>query len=151
MRILEHPTFQKIRQHKSINYFELLFRIITGIFLIVDGFHILSHVTELEASLWQTLSVPLTEFIVIFIGTVHLLGGAFIVLGLLTRIVLLLQIPAILAEMYYIQPPNHLLGDWEIVASSILLILLVLLFVKNSGKFSMDYYRKRPNNQFADQ
>lgn len=143
MKALNHPAEQIPGRYNDINYVELLLRIVTGLFLILDGVHILSHATQLEESLRQAMSVPMTAFLVIFIGVVHLLGGAFIVLGLLTRIVILLQIPAILAEMYYIQPPNSFLGNFEVLASAILVILLVFLFVRNSGKFSMDYYRKK--------
>jgi len=143
MKVLNHPSGQIISRHNGINYVELLLRIVTGLFLILDGVHILSHAAQLEESLRQTMSVSMTEFLIIFIGVAHMLGGAFIVLGLLTRVVIILQIPAILAEMYYIQPSSSFLGSWEILASSILLVLLVLLFVKNSGKFSMDYYRRK--------
>jgi uncharacterized membrane protein YphA (DoxX/SURF4 family) len=149
MKVLDPTAEQNISQYNGINYGELLIRIITGLFLILDGVHILSHTAQLEESLRQSMSVPMTTFLVIFIGVAHLLGGAFIILGLLTRIVIILQIPAVLAEMYYIQPPNYFLGNWEIAASAILLILLVFLFIKNSGKFSMDYYRKKRNNKIA--
>ena len=149
MKVLNHPSGQIISRHNGINYVELLLRIVTGLFLILDGVHILSHAAQLEESLRQTMSVSMTEFLIIFIGVAHMLGGAFIVLGLLTRVVIILQIPAVLAEMYYIQPPNSFLGNWEIAASAILLILLVFLFIKNSGKFSMDYYRKKRNNKIA--
>jgi len=149
MKVLDPTAEQNISQYNGINYGELLIRIITGLFLILDGVHILSHTAQLEESLRQSMSVPMTTFLVIFIGVAHLLGGAFIILGLLTRIVIILQIPAVLAEMYYIQPPNSFLGNWEIAASAILLILLVFLFIKNSGKFSMDYYRKKRNNKIA--
>jgi putative oxidoreductase len=143
MKVLDQSAEINNRKLNDVNYVELLIRIITGLFLILDGVHILSHAAQLEELLRQAMSTPMAEFLVIFIGVAHLFGGTFIVLGLLTRIVIILQIPAILAEMYYVKPPNSFLGSWEIVASAILLILLVFLFVKNSGKFSMDYYRKK--------
>lgn len=143
MKVLNRPAEQIIGKYNGIDYGELLLRIVTGLFLLLDGVHILSHAAQLEESLRQAMSVPMTAVLIIFIGVAHLLGGVFIVLGLLTRIVILLQIPAILAEMYYIQPPNSFLGNWEIAASAIVLVLLVILFVRNSGKFSMDYYRRK--------
>jgi putative oxidoreductase len=143
MKVIHPPAELTIRQFHDINYVELIIRIATGLFLILDGVHILSHTSQLEELFRQVMSVPMAKFLIIFIGFAHLFGGTFIVLGLLTRIVIILQIPAILAEMYYIQPPNSFLGRWEILGSALLLILLVFLFVKNSGKFSLDYYRKK--------
>lgn len=149
MKVLNHPAEQIPGRYNGINCAELLLRIVTGLFLLLDGVHILSHAVQLEESLRQVMSVPMTAFLIIFIGVAHLLGGVFIVLGLLTRMVILLQIPAILAEMYYIQPPSSFLGNWEIVASAILLLLLVILFVRNSGKFSMDYYRMKRKDKIT--
>ena len=143
MKVLQQPAELNINQFNSFNYMALLIRIATGLFLILDGIHILSHTQQLEELLQQVMSKPMATSLIIFIGFAHLFGGTFIVLGLLTRIVIILQIPAILAEMYYIQPPNSFLGSWELIGSALLLILLVFLFVKNSGKFSMDYYRKK--------
>jgi putative oxidoreductase len=143
MKALHQPAGLNIGQLNSSNYLELIIRIVTGIFLVLDGVHILSHTAQLEELFRQVIDPSTAAFLILFIGVVHLFGGTFIVLGLLTRAVIILQIPAILAEMYYIQPPNSFLGSWEILGSALLLILLVFLFVKNSGKFSMDYYRKK--------
>lgn len=134
---------QKISYTNVIFLFELGIRVITGLFLILDGIHILIHSTQLEELLKQIMSIPKANFVVNYIGFAHLFGGVFIILGLLTRVAILLQIPAVLAEMYYIQAPNSFLGNWEIIASTILLILLIYLFGRGSGKFSMDYYRMK--------
>jgi hypothetical protein len=40
----------------------------------VDGVHILSHAAQLEESLRLAMSVPMTAFLIIFIGVAHLLG-----------------------------------------------------------------------------
>ncbi len=143
MKVLHQPAKPNISQFKGINYLEFIIRIVIGIILVLDGIHILSHTPQLEELFRQVMRYPIAESLIIFIGFVHLFGGTFIVLGLFTRLVIILQIPAILAEMYYIQPPNSFLGTWEIMGSVFLLILLVFLFVKNSGTFSIDYYRKK--------
>ena len=102
MKVLQQPAELNINQFNSFNYMALLIRIVTGLFLILDGIHILSHTQQLEELLQQVMSKPMATSLIIFIGFAHLFGGTFIVLGLLTRIVIILQIPAILAEMYYI-------------------------------------------------
>ncbi len=147
MKVLQRRPEIYISRYDGINYLELIIRIVTGLFLILDGVHVLSHNAQLVEIFSKTMSVPFSAFLIIFVGTVHLLGGTFIVLGLLTRIAILLQIPAILLEIYYIQPPNSFFGSGEIFASSLLLIPLVFLLVKNSGKFSMDYYRMKKHQE----
>jgi putative oxidoreductase len=143
MKAIHQSAERHIRQFTLLNSLELFVRIIAGLFLILDGVHILSHTTQLEELLKQTMSFTMSEFLIYFIGVAHLLGGTFIVLGLFTRVAIVIQIPAILTEMYYIQPPNSFLGNWEILASAILMILLVFLFATNSGKASLDYYRNK--------
>jgi uncharacterized membrane protein YphA (DoxX/SURF4 family) len=143
MNIVHIAEVQKRGNRRPADAVELGIRIIAGLFLILDGMHILTHITQLEDLLKSVMSVPKAAFLVYYIGVIHLLGGVFVILGLLTRLIILLQVPAILAEMYYINAPGSFLGSWEIVASSIILILLVIIFSTGSGKFSMDYYRKR--------
>jgi uncharacterized membrane protein YphA (DoxX/SURF4 family) len=143
MKVFEQRPKINISRFDGINYLEMIIRIVTGLFLILDGVHVLSHNAQLEEIFSRTLSLPLSKFLIVFIGTVHLFGGTFIVLGLLTRIVILIQVPAMLFEIYYIHPPNSFLGSGEIFASALLLIPLVFLFVKNSGKFSLDYFRMK--------
>ena len=143
MKVIQQRPEINISQFDGINYLELTIRIITGLFLILDGVHILSYNAELEYVFVQVMSVPNAEFLIIFIGTIHLFGGTFIVLGLFTRIAIILQVPALFLEIYYIKPPNSFLGSSEIFASALLLIPLLFLFVKNSGKLSMDYYRMK--------
>ena len=116
-----------INHLRGKDYIELGLRIITGMFLIVDGIHIISHSVQLEDTLKQAMSVKQSNLLINYIGFAHLFAGAFIILGLITRIAILIQIPAVLAEMYYIQPPSSFLGDWEIIGFALLLGLLILL------------------------
>ena len=143
MKTVVQPGGLYRKQSTGIIYIELIFRIVVGLFLVFDGIHILSHNVQLQELFSKTMSIHTAVFLINFIGVAHLLGGTFIVIGLLTRVAIVVQVPAILAEMYYVQPPGSFLGDWEILGSAILLVLLVFLFIKNSGRFSMDYFRKR--------
>jgi putative oxidoreductase len=149
MRILHYFKRPLINHLVAKDYVELGIRIFTGLFLILDGIHIISHSVQLEETLKQAMSVSQANLLINYIGFAHLFAGAFIILGLITRVAIAIQIPAVLAEMYYIQPPNSFLGDWEIIAFTVLLGLLIYLFGTGSGKFSMDYYRKRDRNKAA--
>lgn len=149
MGILHYLRMPAINHLVTKDYVEFGIRVFAGFFLILDGIHIISHSVQLEEILKQVISVTQANVLINYIGFAHLFAGAFIILGLITRIAIVVQIPAVLAEMYYIQPPNSFLGDWEIIAFTLLLGLLIYLFGTGSGKFSMDYYRKRDRNKAA--
>ena len=151
MKILEHPAEHIISRYEGLRYFELSIRLVTGLLLLLDGMHFISHSVQLDDSLRLAMSVPMTEFIIITVGIIHLLGGTLIVLGLYTRIAIILQIPAILAEMYYTLPLYSYLGSWGMFASVFLLVLLVVLFFINSGRFSLDFYRRKRYQNIDDQ
>ncbi len=151
MKVLHQHTDIYISKYDGVNYLELIIRIVAGLFIILNGLHILNHNPQLVELFSHSMGVPFASFLLIFIGSAHLFGGTFIVIGLFTRVVIILQIPAILAEIYYIQPPNSFLGSSEIFASALLMIPLFFLVIKNSGKFSLDYYRMKKKEAKGNQ
>lgn len=124
-------------------FIKLGIRVLTGILLVLKGLYFISHNVELEKLVRQAISVPETSFLVTYIGFAHLFGGAFIILGLLTRFAVILQLPVLFGAVFYNLSPNAFASAGEIFLSIILLILLVYILIKGSGQFSMDYYRKR--------
>jgi len=80
---------------------------------------------------------------VYYIGFAHLLGCVFIVLGLFIRISIFVQLPALLAELYYLVFLDTVLGTGSVMIFILLLVFLIQLFARRADKSSMDYYRKR--------
>ncbi len=136
-------TERQIAINDRWTFIQLGIRLLTGFLLMVKGFYFVSHSVALETLLRQTVSPSEVSFLLSYIGFAHLFGGAFIILGLLTRFAVILQIPVIIGAVYYNLSPNALASNGEIVLSIIVLILLVYILIKGSGKFSMDFYRKR--------
>jgi uncharacterized membrane protein YphA (DoxX/SURF4 family) len=140
MRTIDHPVQHVISRYETLNYIEVTIRVAAGLLLVFDGMYFIGHSVQYNELLRQVLGVPRTEFLIIAIGIVHLSGGLLIVLGLFTRMVIIMQIPAILVEVYYILPLYSVLDNWEILASALLMILLVFIYMNRSGRYSLDHY-----------
>ena len=75
----------------------------------------------------------------------HLVFGAFIAVGLLTRWASAIQIPILLGAIFLANNPRGplLLGDPKEMTISIVILLLVIVFmVFGAGRLSMDGWRK---------
>ncbi len=130
-------------RYTGANYLELISRITVGLFIILNGLFFFSQNTQIVEVLSKDFNFSIAEILVLFIVTIQLLGGFFIVIGLFTRIVIVLQVPAILLESYYKQPQNSFVGNSDMNVVMLMLIPLFFLFVRNSGAFSLDYYRMK--------
>ena len=75
---------------------------------------------------------------------VHLLGGTFIIMGLLTRISAWAQVPIMVGAIIFINLNSSLSQHFsELLLSLLVLILSVWFAWAGGGKISMDYYVKR--------
>ena len=80
----------------------------------------------------------------LFVCWVHILGGTFIILGLLTRIAVWAQIPIIVGAIFFINLNNGMPYSFpELLLSVFVLILLILFALAGGGKISMDQYAKK--------
>jgi uncharacterized membrane protein YphA (DoxX/SURF4 family) len=81
------------------------------------------------------------KFLLYSIGVIQLLGGTFIVLGLWTRIVSLIQVPSIIASSTFsiIYSTGFFLSS-DLLLGLLTLFLLIFFFVEGSGRFSVDQY-----------
>jgi putative oxidoreductase len=82
-------------------------------------------------------------FLVTYIPFAHLFGGVFIMLGLLTSISVILQIPIIMGALYYNLTPNAFGTGGELFLSIVVLVLLIYTLIYGSGPISMDDYLKK--------
>src|SRR5215471_18183047 len=111
-------------------------RIILGAVLIIKGFVFMFNMNDLEQKI-QTLqinniNVTVAEFIV----WANLIGGLFIMIGLLTRVMCLLEFPILVGAIFYEGMSSGLASaDW--ILSVIILYLLLFFFIHGSGKNSI--------------
>ena len=75
---------------------------------------------------------------------VHILGGTFIILGLLTKISVWAQIPVVLAAIFILGLNNGLSRTYpDLLLQIFVLFLLILIAFGGGGEISMDNYVKK--------
>jgi putative oxidoreductase len=124
-------------------FFNLALRIVVGLLLMLKGIYFVSNSQHLEAMVRDTSQAWAVNFMVSYITFAHMFGGAFIILGLLTRAAVVLQLPIIIGALYYNLAPTAFGTGAELFLSIVVLVLLVYLLVNGSGRVSMDDYLKK--------
>lgn len=82
-----------------------------------------------------------SSLLAFLITYINLLGGFFIIVGLFTRWICLIQIPIIIVAIGFINTRAGVnVSNTELILSIIVLILLVLFTIKGSGYLSADEY-----------
>lgn len=122
------------------NYGFDLLRILLGGFLFYKGVDFMAH-TEMIIGVLEPLNTyGWTMVIVHYLTMVHLVGGLFIMLGLLTRPSILLQLPILISAVVL-----NFIGEMVVVnliQALLALLLSVFFLMYGSGKHSVDYNLK---------
>lgn len=92
--------------------------------------------TNFQLSIWSAVH---------YVVFAHLVGGLFIILGLKTRLAVLLQIPILIGAVFFVNITNGFsFLNSEFWLSLIVLILLFAYLVMGSGKYSLDHLMDKP-------
>ncbi len=138
---------EDIRPFPSIYSFKNVFfafgRAVLGILLFSMGINFIFHAPHLEELISQSRFNFNEHIISYYISIAHLFGGAFIILGLITRIAIILQLPVLLAAVLFNIESPAFSSSFELFLSVVALALLIFYLIKGPGIFSMDAYRKR--------
>lgn len=124
--------------HSTI-WFNLI-RVLLGLFLIYKGAYFITNNREFE-----DLISPLSNFMggslaFFYIASVHTTGGIMVAFGLLTRWVLILQLPILISAILI-----NFMGDMNplnLTLALISFVISVFYIIYGSGKYSADYYFK---------
>lgn len=119
-------------------------RIVLGIILVLKGISFISDTAYLMR-LMGGLHFQLFPVIVVhYVAFAHLVGGILTALGCLTRLMCMLQLPILIAAVFFVNIRQGFSTlNSELWLSLIVLILLMAFIVIGSGRFSMDEYVKQ--------
>lgn len=126
------------RHHpKWIDYLRMLLGIILimkGITLVINREQVM---LNMEMSHIDVFSFLVTsQYVLVF----YIAGGLLVAIGLLTRVMVLFQIPIIIATIIFIDYHKGLFAlNSELIFSVLILGLLIFYLVYGSGKMSIDY------------
>ena len=121
-----------------------LLRIVLGVILLWKGFIFFQNSVLVESLLKRNTFQMIdnnSETFAFIITYINLLGGFFILIGLFTRWMCLIQIPILLGAIFFVQDMASVsFTNSELLLSIAVLVLLVLFLIKGSGALSADEY-----------
>ncbi len=116
-------------------------RVVLGFCLFIKGFGFIRDQTLLSNLITQTAFSGQASWLATVIPWVHLLGGSLIIVGLLTRLSVLAQIPILIGAVFFV---NVRLGLYatgsDLLFSIIILLLLIFFLIEGGGPISLDSY-----------
>jgi uncharacterized membrane protein YphA (DoxX/SURF4 family) len=117
-----------------------IIRIILGAFIFYKGMNFSVHTNYLYEILNPLDEWLGTVIIVHYVTMAHLAGGILIIIGLITRVAVIVQIPvltgAIAINFIGVMNPTNL------IASTVVFIACLIFMLYGSGKHSVDYVLK---------
>jgi putative oxidoreductase len=123
-----------------------LIRIALGVFLLLKGLAFMENSAFLKDMIENqnvvAISSGLLMTLVYYVTFAHLVGGALIAMGILTRFASIIQIPILVAAIFltdFFQSPINSLV-WPSLTA---LALLVLFMIIGSGPLSLDRYLEK--------
>ena len=116
-------------------------RILLGIILIMKGITLIINreqvMLNMEMSNIDVFSFLVTsQYVLVF----YIAGGLLVAIGLLTRVMVLFQIPIVIATIIFIDYHKGLFAlNSELIYSVLILGLLIFYLIYGSGRLSVDY------------
>ena len=124
-------------------------RIILGLFLIVKGIMLVGHSDLLVSSILNTKLQFISFFAATYSTIFLLVGGLLILSGLITRIVVLFELPVLILEIFFIHLPKSFAPvNYDLSYSIITCILLLFFLFFGSGPLSADKWLENTKGKF---
>lgn len=129
--------------HAQEAFLLLVARVLLGLILLAKGIFFISHAQQLRELILQSRFEAAVGFLTAYITVAHFFGGVLLVVGLLTRVAALIQVPVLLGAIFFILPNQGGAGfNSDFILSLVVLALLVIVLIKGAGEISMDHYMK---------
>ncbi len=136
-------ALQNIRQWSVTHHprWLVIVRVALGLFLFMKGITFMSNATLLERLLSGSAFSSSVGWLAIAITIANLLGGFMLTVGLMTRLVALLEIPILLGAIIFInaQRGGFAAGS-ELGLAVVVLLLLIFFLIEGGGPLSLDGY-----------
>ena len=128
----------------------VVLRVALGLCLFFKGITFMSNTALLDQLMSGSPWAGYAGWLVILITWANLLGGFMLTVGLMTRLVALLQLPILVGAIVFInaQKGGFAAGS-ELGWAILVLLLLVLFLVEGSGPLSLDHYFYRNRGQHS--
>jgi putative oxidoreductase len=119
----------------------VVLRVALGVCLFAKGIVFMSNSILLERLLSGSPMSGNAGWLSIVITWANLLGGFFLVVGLMTRLVAIIQIPILAGAIIFINAQKGgFAASSELGLAVVVLLLLIFFLVEGSGPLSLDHY-----------
>ena len=119
----------------------VIIRLLLGVLLFAKGISFMNNASVLKEVLSGTSLSNDSGWLQILITWMNLLGGLFLILGIQTRIVAILELPLIIGAIFFINTQKGLFGSpSELIIAVFVLALLIFFIIKGGGPLSLDNY-----------
>ena len=116
----------------------LLLRLVLGAVLILKGYRFMFHTEELTNMINNYNHSYLALYLTWIVILANLVGGIFILIGILPRVTAIIEIPILIGAML-MNLQAHLLNSSEWLLAFVTFFLIVYLYIFGSGKYSVGY------------
>jgi len=112
----------------------LIFRVILGLTLFIKGVSFIRNKVLIETLISKNAILEKLTFLNLLIPFIHILGGFFILIGIYTRIAILIQIPIIIAAIIFLFDSG---GDsyFNEIAFAITILIMLVIYLKFGDGF----------------
>lgn len=136
-------TLQEIRRWSLTHHprWLVVIRVALGLILFVKGISFMSNASRLVELLESSIVVKGSAWWAIIITWAHLLGGFMIIIGLFTRLAVLVQIPILVGAIIFLNMHSGIFNPaYELPFAIVTLMLLLFFLVEGGGPLSLDNF-----------
>jgi len=138
-----HQLDQWSNKHQY-NWFVVL-RVVLGLCLFFKGIQFIKDAEILEQLITKNALSQNFLWLNDFIPWLHLSGGIMILIGLFTRLSVILQIPVLVGAVFFTNSGSSILtGQSDLIFSLVVLLLLFFFLVEGGGPISLDKALRKP-------
>ena len=122
-------------------------RILLGLVILLKGVQFVGD-TDSLMRMMDNSKFPWVSFTLAhYVAFSHLVGGLLIMLGLITRLAILFQLPVLIGAVIFINAQRGFFStNSELSFSLIVLFLLLFFLIEGSGPLSVDEFMRRHRN-----
>jgi putative oxidoreductase len=134
----------ELTAHKQHSVVMDLLRMALGVIILIKGIYFVQDTDAILIMLHNSKIEFMSFMLSHYVAMAHLVGGVMIILGLLTRIAILFQIPILLGAVIFVNSSQGFFSiQSELLFSLFVLALLVYFLFYGSGPLSLDEYMKK--------
>lgn len=125
----------------------VVFRILLGLSLFIKGIQFIQNKSILQKIVEENHTIQDYFWLQTIIPWVHLLGGVFILIGMFTRIAVIVQLPILIGAVFFVNSKKWIFAsESELGLSIIILVLLIVFLFAGDGYLSWKKVIHKENN-----